>query len=384
MTRVRRSPDSPPQAHDREAEPFDAAPLRDSAIVPARVRRTSEPQRLYPATVLRAPSAQLTRFGSSIAGSDGVLLVGGRSGGDQPYAALYRIESDRAQRALTLRGAAGHTGPVLATDGQRIVASQPSSAPGASFATVYRLEGDELPAEATLRQDELSDVGERIAIGGELLVLGQSASVSVYRHSAVGWLAAATLQPRLPYAWNPSYGGALAVVAGRVLVGNPVEVDGHRAGPGRVFVYRPRADGVLLESVLTGDGIECGRDEAAAPGFGASLTVQDDLVIVTAPHEITSEGQARSKVYLMRAQSGTLARVAQTIVPSCQHGVCLVRDKLFVLGDQLYVFERRGAELQASRVYDAVGATSITRCGELIALAHPSADAVSLHFAQQL
>jgi hypothetical protein len=352
--------------------------------VPARVRRANLRQRLYPATVLRAPSPQVTRFGSSIAGSHGVLLVGGRVEGDKPFAALYRMTSDAARREQTLHGASGHTGPAIAADGQRIVVSQPSDTTAASFTTVYRVESDELPAEATLRQDELTNFGERLAIGGELLVLGQSASVSVYRHSAVGWLAAATLQPRLPYAWNPSFGGALAVVAGRVLVGNPIEVDGHRAGPGRVFVYRPRADGVLLESVLTGDGIECGRDEADAPGFGAGLTVQDDVVIITAPHEITSEGQANSKVYLLRAQSGTLARMAQLMVPSCQHGACLVRDKLFVLGDQLYVFEKRGRGFQASAIYDAVGATSITRCGELIALAHPSAEAVSLHFAQQL
>jgi hypothetical protein len=362
--------------------------MRDSGIVPAHRQKLSDARLLRPATVLSAPRADVSRFGSTIAGGGDVLLVGGRSDERKPFAAFYRMTAPGAVREHTMLGADAHAGPSLATDGVRVLVGQSRCPSGQGFAAVYRKRGRDLPSESRLepRPGELeqAEFARHVAIGGELLVLGHSVSVSVYRHSPVGWLAAGSLQPVLPYGWNPQLGSALGVIAGRVLVGNPIEVDGHRAGPGRVFVYRQRAHGGELESVLSGEGIEFGREEPLRVGFGASVQVAGEFAVITAPHEVASDGRTYSRVYVYRAQSGTLNRVAQVTVPSCHYGACLAGDRLCVLGEQLYVFARRGHAFTEVATYDVPGAEAIAQCGELVALSHPHAERVSLHFAAQL
>jgi hypothetical protein len=377
----------------RETAPYDASvrpDLRESGIVPAR-KRGAAIKALPPALVLHAPRSGVSAFGSALAGASELLLVGGRLDETTPFATLYRRTENGFTRERLMHGVLDHRGPTLATDGVRVLVGQARGERGerTSFGAVYRRNAHELELEATLepRVDDAQATlfGERAAIGHDLLVLGHSASLCVYRHSAVGWLSTGLLKPPTPYAWNPLLGHALGVLQGRVLVGNPVELEGHRAGPGRVFAFRSRGDHMQLESVLSGDGIECGREESPSLGFGASIHVADDLVAIGAPHELASDGTTRSRIYVYRAQSGALTPVARVDVPSCDGGVCIVGDRLFCLGDALYVFARRGpAQFVPLGSFDSAGASSLTACGPLVALAAPSgAGKIALHFVAQ-
>lgn len=360
--------------------------MRDSGIVPSQHRRKSSERALRPATVLQAPRTDLSDFGSALSGARDALVIGGRLRTRQPYAALYRLHADRAVRVATTHGVSEHDGPCLATDGRRIVMTQPHASHG--FANVYRCAQDAVALETTLRRpDDLptpSAFAQSAAVAGELLVLGHSASVAIYRHSAVSWLSTGTLRPQLPYGWNPRFGRALAVLDEQVFVGNPVEVEGHRAGPGRVLVYRQRGERSELTCELRGDGIESGRREPYPLGFGAAIHAAGELVAITAPSERSRDGHLRARVYLYRRERDTLSRYAQLTVPNCQHGVCIVGDRLFVLGDRLYVYARAGRSLQEVASYDRAGAEAIVSCGEFIALAHPRVQRVSLHVAAQL
>lgn len=361
--------------------------IRESGIVP---RERSGDAALTPAVTLRAPRAGLGEFGSAIASSGDLLLIGCRANDSHPFAVLYRIGEEGLVRERLLRGAEGHFGPSVATDGERVAVGQPAPKGSTGFACVYRQRNGELELEAMIegKPDEANGqrVGQQVAIGDGLLVLGQPASVDVYRHAAVGWLSAGALQPALPYAYNPGFGQGVAVIAGRVLVSNPVEISGHRAGPGRVFVYRPDGDQMELEGELTGDGIEGGRTDPPQSAFGTSLQVAGEFLVITSPSELSATGAAQSRVYVYRVQQGALARVATLEVPSCQGGACLVGDRLVVLGEALYVFARTGNEFEPLVTYPLENASqaTVSAVGRLIALSNPTASEVSLVFAEQL
>jgi hypothetical protein len=363
--------------------------IRESGIVPARERGGAEAV-LAPAVTLRAPRQELAQFGRAIASAGDLLLIGCRHNDRHPFAVLYRVGDQGLVRERLLRGAEGHLGPSLATDGERVAVGQPAAEGGTGFACVYRRKGSELELEAMIegKPDEANGqrVGQQVAIGDGLLVLGQPASVDVYRHAAVGWLAAGALQPELPYAYNPGFGQSIAVLAGRVLVGNPVEINGHRAGPGRVFVYRPVGDHMELEDELLGEGIEGGRTEPPEAGFGANIQVCGEFAVITAPCELSPTGALNSRVYVYRQLGGSLKRVATLDVPSCQGGACLVGDRLLVLGDALYAFVRRGETFEALDTYAIENAsqTTVNPVGRLIALGTPNESKVSLLFAEQL
>lgn len=379
---------SPHQHRHRPSPDTRGLELRESGIVPSRRRLFEEPRQCPPAaTVLAAPRPDVGGFGAALASAGDVLLVAGRVDESRPFAAQYRISRDSAVRERIMRGAAHHTGPHLATDGVRVVVGERSADQRGGFTNIFRRDANSFTLEASL--DERNQRSPRLAFGGnaaldgELLALAHSASVSVFRHSAVGWLEFACLEPPLRYGWNPHFGQALAVLGSRVLIGNPVEVDGHRAGPGRVFVYRQDASGSQLESILSGDGIEFGREQQHKLGFGASVRASGELVIITAPHELSRAGGVRGSVYLYRVGRAGLSCVAVLPVPSCQHGACIVGDRLFVLGDALYVFVRSGNGFAPKAAYDMQGASGMIGCGDLVALSHPEQGRVALHFAAQ-
>jgi hypothetical protein len=362
--------------------------IRESGIVP---RDRSVDTALAPAVTLRTPREGLAEFGSAIASAGDLLLIGCRAQDSHPFAVLYRIGREGLVRERLLRGARDHLGPSLATDGERVAVGQPAASRGSTgFACVYRQRNGELELEAMIegKPDEANGqrVGERVAIGDGLLVLAQPASVDVYRHAAVGWLAAGALQPALPYAYNPSFGQSIAVLRGRVLVGNPVEISGHRAGPGRVFVYRPIGDQMELECELTGDGIEGGRADPPTLAFGATIQISGEFAVITAPGELAASGAPQSRVYVYRAQQGGLTRVAALDVPSCHGGACLVGDRLLVLGESLYVFARVGNEFAPLATYpiDNASEATISAVGRLVAFSTPGEGEVSLSFAEQL
>ena len=359
-----------------------------SGIVPA-----GSGEQLPTALTLRAPRAEVFGFGASLASGQDILLVGGRLEERHPFATLYRITAEGAVRERLLRGAASHLGPQLAADADRVVVGQPSADGGTGFVTAYRRRHAELVVEATIEGSPGSQAGmrfgERLALGRDLLVMGQAASVCVYRHSPVGWLADGELRPEPAYSWNPRFGASLGVVRGRVLVGNPVEISGHRAGPGRVYVYRQAGDSMALEGLLRGDGIEFGRSEQPMFGFGANLHVAGDLVLIGTPHEFLADGTRGSRIYVFRAsKAGALARIASIPVPGCEGGMCMVGDRLFVLGDALHVLARSGSRfiMHASYPIDDPQACRLAACGRLLAIGRPQQGAgeVTLHFADQL
>lgn len=362
--------------------------IRESGVVPAK-QRGPERETLRPALLLTPPKPSITRLGAALAGTPETLLVAGRMDEGHPYAALYRRTDSGLVRERSMRGIAGRRGPVVASDGDRLLIGQPceEGASDAGSATVYRKGATELEVEAQLEpgpdDPERARFGELAAIGHDLLVLGHGASLCAFRHSPVGWLASGQLEPPLAYEYNPELGAGLAVARNRVLVGNPVEIHGHRAGAGRVFVYRSKGDHMQLESVLSGDGIEYGREHPARLGFGASIQVADDLVTVTAPYEVGSDGRARSRVYVYRVQTAALGLMTRVEVPSCQYGACIVGDRLFCLGDALHVFARRGPDFVPLASYDSRSATTLAAMGPLVALGNPGEPYVALHFAAQ-
>jgi hypothetical protein len=377
-----RSPHSPPAG---EESPVD---VLESGIVPARARLDEAPT---PAVTLRAHRDDVTNFGSAVSAAGDILIVGSRRADARPFAALYRVHEQGVVRERLLAGAEGHRGPSLATDGARVAVGQPGPAGGLGFVSVYRREGADLTLETTLeaKPDDPAgaDFGQVMALERDLLVLGQAASVCVYRHSVVGWLSAGTLQPPLPYEWNPALGQSVGVVRGLVLAGNPVEIEGHRAGPGRVFVYRQHDDHMALEGELLGDGIEGGREEPPRPGFGACIQVSGEFVVITAPGELSSNGALLSRVYVYRVQGGQLVRFASVDVAGCEFGACLVGERLFVLGEALHVFARAGNSFTPLASYPVAAAdkTTLAACGKLLALASAhDAGEVALHFAEQL
>lgn len=375
------------QARDLEGSKAD---LRDSGIVPAR-QPSERIETLPPALILDTPRPSVRGFGAALAGAGDLLLAAGRLADARPFAALYRRGDDYVRRERVMHGAAGHGGPMLATDGRRVLVGQPADAAGGGvgLAALYRCVDRELELERCFEphpQDSLpARFGERAVLGQDLLVLGHSASLCAYRHSPIGWLSCGLLEPPRPYEWNPSLGQGLAVLRSRIVVGNPRELEGHRSGPGRAFVYRSKGELLVLEGVLSGDGIECGREERAGDGFGACIHVSDDLVAISAPHELASDGSQRSRVYVYRAQTGALTLLTRLDVPSCHGGICLVGDRLICLGDALHVFTRRNHEFVPLANYDSQGASTLAACGPVIALGEPEgAGKVALYFAAQL
>ncbi|MEY4513706.1 MAG: hypothetical protein RLZZ450_5828 [Pseudomonadota bacterium] len=401
-----RSPEAPASPN---AEPrAKTLEVRESGIVPARGRGVDDA--LAPAVTLRASRVDITHFGDAVAGAGDILLIGSRIGlggdqaleaaqtveGSQPFVILYRITDEGVVRERVLRGAVGHESASLATDGRRVAVGQPAPEGGLGSVSVYVRTAGELTLESRLEprpQESLeAEFGQKLALAGDLLVVGQPASVRVYRHSAVGWLSAGPLRPALPYEWNPALGQSLGVLHSRVLVGNPIEIDGHRAGPGRVFVYKQADDHVELDCELTGDGIEGGREETPRAGFGASIQVSEDFVLVSAPFELSPSGSTLSRVYVFRSAGGSLTRFASLDVPSCHGGVCMVGERLFVLGDALYVYARAGNGFTPVSSYPLSDAsqTTLASCGKLLAIATQegastqNAGQVSLHFPEHL
>lgn len=126
------------------------------------------------------------------------------------------------------------------------------------------------PSDTSAPRVPMSTSIQRAALLAGFLLLGSLLSPRAH------------LQAQQLYDFGTAFGRAAAVVGDELLVAQPQNV----INPGRVYVYRPSADGWAESQVLTAPGAD------RADGFGRALAADGDVLLVGAPRSADGRGAA--------------------------------------------------------------------------------------------
>ncbi len=180
---------------------------------------------------------------------------------------------------------------------------------------------------AKLVPPQVVGFGRPLAADGNLAVIGALGVPRVYEYSGDAWLPIAELRPVQGFR---SSSGSLAIYGQRVVVGAADnETNGTRAGA--AFVFEPDPNGVWtrVARLLASDG-------SAVDGFGASVAVHGDVIVVGAPEDDPLEFASGSAYVFEREPNDAWVETAK-LVPG-DHGfldqfgssVAVARDTILV------------------------------------------------------
>jgi hypothetical protein len=255
---------------------------------PVHVFRVSAGTATYEAA-LSSP-AERTDFGWSLAVSGTTLLVGapaldnvGAAFVFTPVSGAWTEEARLDDRAGTSHG--DRFGAAVAVAGDTLAVGSPSddtvSARGSGSVTIFkRVNGVWILAQKIVPEpDSTRSFGRSLALEGTLLVVGaggaQSLEGSVYIFRDAGRF---TLEKKLAPADQSGFGAAVATGGGVVLVGEPGAPADLASGSGAVSVFSQSTGGWALDQRLRPPATAGG-----ASGFGASVALTSDVLVVGAP-----------------------------------------------------------------------------------------------------
>ena len=248
---------------------------------------------------LVAPAGAESGFGTSVALGDGFAIVGA-PGAEAGSGLAYEIGVDGGRlavrsvlRARALDGARFGTDVSLAAD--RLLVGAPGARGGDGAGVVFQRRGGAWSEEALLvaegaDRQERGQVGTSVELAGDRAILGApgggggTGTVLTFTAGANGWDGPSTVSAS-GVSRGSGFGTALAALEGELWVGAP------RGGGGDGVVYRfeERAGGWTEVDRIAADS----ANTAQWPfGFGSSVALSDEAVIVGMPTRDFGEGRA--------------------------------------------------------------------------------------------
>ena len=187
---------------------------------------------------------------------------------------------------------------------------------------VYRPSGGVWAEVRQLRASDASDAdgfGRSIAINDRagVVLVGADAVDAAYLFATDGMGEMARLS--VDGARGTKFGSAVALGDDIAVIGAPAYADGR----GAAFVFVRDGDAWSLLSMIEGDGTEAaeGEEEGRPEGFGASVAVHGDWILVGAPggtvdmflRAMFSQGQPSGAAYAFRYADGAVERAAKLV-----------------------------------------------------------------------
>ena len=167
--------------------------------------------------------------------------------------------------------------------------------------------------------------GRSMAIDGDVVVIGAPSANNlegaayVHRRTGGTWIEEARLEHR----FRRQFGDSVAASSGTIVVGAPLD------GPGAAFVFR-QVNGVWQEVAELAP-----LDPKQFQGFGSSVDVRDDLIVVAARGD-DATGDRSGAVYLFRLVDGTWAFDCK-LVPTDGTAHADFGSDVFIAGDRVAI-----------------------------------------------
>lgn len=226
---------------------------------------------------------------------DGDRVALGAPGSDAVH--VYRLTDEGWTHEAQLTGPsddpADGLGFAVALDGDRLVAS-----PGEAFVAVYEHDGQEWVREARLDAPSgANDFGREIDVSGDTVAVTEQSfregTAYVYEETQDGWVRQATLTPP---DGAVGFGRGLALDGGMLAVGAPWSF------PAPIVAVYERTGGAwtMVENLTPSDL----SPDASGSGFGTSIDVAGDDVLVGAPREDYTPGSPVSPPHADRPCMG--------------------------------------------------------------------------------
>ena len=198
--------------------------------------------------------------------------------------------------------------------------------------------------------------GQVLAVSGDVAVVGapyvygrpvnQSGAVYVYARGAAGWRLRQFITSPDPVLYG--YFGRVVAVDGDTFVTAQYAEDAKQGLPGRVYVYRLHGSSFKLEAELKGSG-----DETQFRGFGASVAVAGDTVVVGASRARIGGEPEAGAAYVFTRSSGAWSQTQRLVAPSPSDDTFFA-DAVALDGDDLIVgapYEDTAAGVNAGSIY---------------------------------
>jgi len=219
---------------------------------------------------------------------------------ESPSVKIFRWKAPSVEPDASIRPASTHAAPwfgaSIALDGDTLAIGSPLALPGVDQALdldgpdarasvfIHRREGESWRLEQEIDGREATPwpgFGATIALEGDLLAIratgddeqGPVSKVLVYRRNAGRWQQDGELEARGVIS-SGSFGAALAVSRGRILVGDSHAIAPNLEPTGLVHGFE-RVDGRWIETMRL-----VPRQPSMLRSFGSQIAVRDDLVLV--------------------------------------------------------------------------------------------------------
>jgi hypothetical protein len=281
------------------------------------------------------PVVEFETFGSAVAISGGVAIVGAAYDGGPPGRAyVFSVGgSGTTQQAMLVPSQSSgfdSFGAAVAIDGNTAVVG----APGDYKAYVFAWDGAAWIEEAGLIPGIPAPAlgfGQAVAISGDCAIVGSSTNAAfIFRRTGTTWAEESKLVPPPPADTAGSgFGGAVALQGDVAIVGDRWGTDSVVA-QGIAYVFRRQNGTWNLEATLTPP------DPIAYDEFGASIAIDGDYIVVGAPG-VTSNGRPDVGGAYVFQRIGTTWQLRRKLEPSNTHSVNDYGEAVAISGNYLVV-----------------------------------------------
>lgn len=342
-------------------------------------------------------TASADAFGSAVALEGDVLVVGapnddipGARGAGSAYVFVRAGVSWNLQQKIVASGAGDgdHFGAAVALSGDTIVVGAPAAALRTGAAYVFvRTGGVWQPQQTLVAPSPFDDFGSAVSLDGDSLIVGApgedeggvfgAGAAHVFVRVGASWSLERRLASATP-ANNAQAGFAVALEGDTAIVGVPGDP---ATGIGKVLAFRRAAGIWAVEGTLSAsEGIPF-------DGFGRSLALSGDTVIVGSPHAqdqgvfesgaayafVRSGGVWTQQQKLGAAEPRIFDRMGTTVALSGDTAIASAPDSLVPAGSSVLLFERTAGSWNERQRITAFDATFGDGFGTALALSGATA-----------
>lgn len=305
------------------------------------------------------PVAAWEEFGTAVALSDGVAIVGAINDAPGPGAAyIFAVDGAGATQRAKLMPSDSRVfdafGRAVGIDGNYAVIGAPyAGAQGRGQAYIFAWDGTSWSQQALLTASDGApsrQFGCAVAIHGNAAIVGSNGGGYVFRRTGTTWTEEAKLTESTLPPGGSSLGQAVSLYEDRAVLGD--RWGGNTQSPGVAYVFRTDGTAWSIEARLVPS------DSLASDHFGAAVAIDGDYLVVGAPGA-TSGGRAEVGAAYVFERVGATWQERRRLEPSDTHAVnsfgeaVALRDDYLVVGDPsqhkpvagtgaAYVYRRNG------------------------------------------
>ena len=283
------------------------------------------------------PVSYNEEFGTSVALSEGVAIIGAINDAPGPGAAyIFAVDAAGTNQRTKLIPSDSRVfdafGRAVAIDGNYVVVGAPfGGQQGRGQAYIFEWNGASWNEQALLTASDGAPWGEfgyAVAIHGNGAIVGANGAAYVFRRTGGAWTEEAKLSEPPATGGGGFFGRSVSLHEDRAVVGN--RSGATTQSPGVAYVFRTDGTAWTLEATLAPS------DPVPHDDFGAAVAIDGDYLVVGAPGA-TSGGRADVGAAYVFERVGVTWRQQRRLEPSDTHSVNDFGEAVAICGDYLVV-----------------------------------------------